>query len=121
MSPRHLWEPLTCLPRAAPSPAVPPTAWLLPAGVIVAFAGEVSPLGAPPAAAVSDVEGADWRACDGRAPRIAQVPEQFAAIAFRDARRGEPTELPRQAEAAANVAVYRIRTSNFAFVAGGWP
>lgn len=117
MRPRHLWGPLAGLPPAAPAPAVPPAAWLLPAGVIVAFAGEVSPLGAPPGAASSDVERAGWMICDGRALRIAQYPELFAAIAFRYARRGEPTCLPPQPEAAA-AATFRIPDLRGTFLRG---
>lgn len=79
----------------------------LPAGSLIAFAGEVGVLGAQLASYVVDIERWGWMLCDGRQLRISQYPELFAALGFRYARSGESTDLPTEPAAAA-AASFRI-------------
>jgi microcystin-dependent protein len=76
----------------------------LPAGCVVAFAGEIS---GSPAPYVIDIERWGWMVCDGRQLRIAMYPELFAVLGFRYVHRGEPTTLPDDPQQAA-AAAFRI-------------
>lgn len=85
-------------------PGLPATPLVVPAGCVVAFAGEISSSTAP---YVLDIERWGWMVCDGRQLRIAMYPELFAVLGFRYVLRGEPTTLPEDpAQAAA--AAFRI-------------
>lgn len=102
MSPPNFGAPLP--PPLHAAPAIPSG---LPAGAIIAFAGEVGALGAQLASYVLDIERWGWMLCDGRQLRIAQYPELFAALGFRYVQSGESTDLPSDPSAAAT-ASFRI-------------
>jgi microcystin-dependent protein len=85
-------------------PGLPAAPLGLPAGCIIAFAGEI---GAPATPYVMDLEPWGWMVCDGRQLAIAQYPELFAVLGFRYLRAGESTALPTDPQQAA-AAMFRI-------------
>lgn len=100
-----------------PPGCLPPAPLGLPAGCVIAFAGEVSSIGAPPAPYVLDLERHGWMLCDGRALRISLYPELFAVLGFRYLRAGEPTALPTDPQQAA-AATFRIPDYRGTFLRG---
>lgn len=98
-----------------PPGGLPPVAApILPAGCVIAFAGEV---GSPAATYVSDLERWGWMICDGRALVICQYPELFAALGFRYALPGDSTALPTDPSAAAT-ATFRLPDYRGMFLRG---
>lgn len=82
-------------------PGLPAAPFGLPAGCVIAFAGEVSAIGAPLAPYLLDLERWGWMVCDGRQLAISQYPELFAVLGFRYVHDGESTDLPTDPQAAA--------------------
>jgi Phage Tail Collar Domain len=98
-------------------PGLPAAPLGLPAGCVIAFAGEVSAIGAPPAPYVLDLERWGWMVCDGRQLPISQYPELFAVLGFRYVHEGEPTDLPTDPTAAA-AAKFRVPDYRGTFLRG---
>lgn len=71
-------------------PGLPAAPLGLPAGCVVAFAGEI---GAHVGPHVIDIERWGWMVCDGRQLHIAMYPELFAVLGFRYVLHGEPATL----------------------------
>lgn len=84
-------------------PGLPAAPLGLPAGCVVAFAGEIG----AQADYVIDIERWGWMVCDGRQLSIAMYPELFAVLGFRYVHQGEPTTLPDDPQQAAK-AMFRI-------------
>jgi Phage Tail Collar Domain len=98
-------------------PGLPAAPLGLPAGCVIAFAGEVSAIGAPLAPHVVDIERWGWMVCDGRQLAISQYPELFAVLGFRYVLKGDATDLPTDPKAAA-AARFRIPDYRGTFLRG---
>jgi microcystin-dependent protein len=71
-------------------PGLPAAPLGLPAGSVVAFAGEI---GADVGPHVIDIERWGWMVCDGRQLQIAMYPELFAVLGFRYVHQGDPQDM----------------------------
>lgn len=98
-------------------PGLPAAPFGLPAGCVIAFAGEVSAIGAPLAPYLLDIERWGWMVCDGRQLPISHYPELFAVLGFRYVLQGESTDLPTDPKAAA-AAKFRIPDYRGTFLRG---